>query len=95
MSVNSYDVSSNSSNTIKGKRKKSTQTNKVTNTSTGETTVNESSQADRGGKSKTKNVFKVFDSNGNLLVKQKDKVRRSGKTKTKLRVTRRGRIDGY
>jgi hypothetical protein len=91
MSGKSYDVSSNSSSTIKGNRKKFTQTNKVTNTSTGETTINKSTQTDRGGKSKTKNVFKVFDSNGNLLVKQKDKTNRRGKSKTKLRVTRRGR----
>ncbi len=81
-------------------RSEFTEKSKNTDLDTGEVTTTNTRQVDKGKqrrpnakarkKQKFKQVFKVYDKEGKLLVKQKDKNRRS-----RVRVTRRGRKAGY
>jgi len=54
-------------------------------------------KAKTGKKSRSKNreVTKIRDSEGKLLVKQVDKIKSPGKSKSRIRVTRRGKAAGY
>jgi len=71
----------------------------ITDTDTGESTTSKTKQVDktnsRRKKSKTREVFKIRDADGKLLVKQVDRTNIFGKPKSRVRVTRRGREAGY
>ena len=71
----------------------------VTDTDTGESTTSKTKQVDKANprrkKSKTREVFKIRDADGKLLVKQVDRTNIFGKPKSRVRVTRRGREAGY